>query len=177
MDIDSAPEEWRPVPGYERTYEVSDLGRVRSLPRPSARGGLIRRKPSTTGYAAVGLCQDGTQKTRTVHLLVASAFMGPTPEGQEVRHLNGDRSDPRLVNLTFGTRSDNNRDKRSHGTDHNVLKTHCPQDHAYDEANTYVAPSRPTARYCRTCMRERGAAFYLANKATKRGDAARAVRG
>lgn len=38
---------------------------------------------------------------------------------------------------------------------HNSLKTHCPRGHLYDETNTYVSPSRPTARYCRACKRMR----------------------
>lgn len=67
--------------------------------------------------------------------------------------MDGNRSNPALANLAYGTRSENNHDKREHGTDHNVVKTHCPKGHPYNEENTYVLPSRPGARYCRACHR------------------------
>lgn len=159
MDNSSA-EQWRSIPGYERTYAVSSLGRVRSIPRPRTKGGMLKVKTGKRGYPAVSMVQDGAQLTHEVHRLVALAFIGPRPEGAEVRHLNGDRHDPRLINLTYGTRSENVKDKRAHGTDHNVAKTHCPNGHPYDDENTYVLPSRPTARYCKACSRARSLARY-----------------
>jgi DNA invertase Pin-like site-specific DNA recombinase len=51
-----------------------------------------------------------------VHQLVLLTFVGPLPEGQEVRHLNGDRSDNRLENLCYGTRKENANDAVEHGT-------------------------------------------------------------
>ncbi len=148
-------EEWRLIPGYERTYRVSSLGRVESIPRPKTRGGLLSVKIGKRGYPAVSLVQDGRQTTREVHQLVALAFIGPRPEGHEVRHIDGDPARPHADNLTYGSRSDNVRDKRAHGTDHNVNKTHCPAGHPYDEVNTLRIPSRPTARYCRMCNEAR----------------------
>lgn len=148
-------EQWRDVPGYEGHYAVSDLGRVRSLKRRRGDGSpvYLRLGNDTHGYARVDLWRDSKATSKRVHVLVAAAFMGPCPKGQEVRHGDGDRMNPALVNLSYGTRSDNVLDKRGHGTDHNVAKTHCPQGHAYDEINTYVLPSRPNARYCRACQR------------------------
>lgn len=51
--------------------------------------------------------------------------------------------------------------KTSRGTRRVQGKTHCPQGHPYDKANTKIIPSRPNARYCRACHRER----YLTGKA------------
>jgi hypothetical protein len=152
-------EEWRSIPGYEDTYQVSSLGQVRSLPRNTTRGKVLSVKVGKRGYPAVALVQDGRQSTHEVHRLVALAFLGPRPDGMEVRHVDGDRLNPRASNLAYGTRSENVRDKRAHGTDHNVSKTHCPQGHPYFGDNLLVIPSRPTARYCRAC-----------NKAQKRSD-------
>ena len=113
-------EEWRPVPGYEGQYEVSNLGRVRSMSRTvTYRGGAprqlrtceIRCRPGGNGYPRV--CLSGQLKL--IHSLVAEAFLGPRPEGQEVRHLNGDRADPRLSNLAYGTPSQNWRDCYDYG--------------------------------------------------------------
>lgn len=147
--------EWRPIPGYVETYLVSDSGDIRSLPRNTTRGGLLKQKISTRGYPAVALVQNGKQATHEVHRLVALAFLGPRPRGMEVRHLNGDPLDGRLVNLAYGTRSENQLDKRAYGTDRNVSKTHCPKGHAYTGDNVRVLSTRPGARYCRTCESER----------------------
>jgi hypothetical protein len=51
-----------------------------------------------------------------VHLLVLTAFVGPPANGQQCRHLNGDRCDPRLENLTWGTAKENSADRILHGT-------------------------------------------------------------
>src|SRR5213596_1074117 len=98
-------ESWLPVPGYEQAYAVSSLGRVLSLPRPHARGGGIMRPPlGKRGYLTVELWRDGKSKTVGVHQLVALAFLGPRPEKQEVRHLDGNPLNNHLTNLAHGTR-------------------------------------------------------------------------
>jgi hypothetical protein len=149
-------EQWRPVVGYEGLYEVSDLGRVRSTRRRGAVGGIAKQFVSNrNGYWVVNLHRPGGHAHRTVHGMVMESFVGPRPAGMDIRHLDGNPQNARLSNLAYGTRSENNLDKRLHGTDHNVRKTHCPQGHPYDEQNTYVLPSRPSARYCRTCQRAR----------------------
>lgn len=144
-------EVWRDVPGYEGLYAVSSLGRVRSAPRRGTRGGLLAQSISSNGYPSVGLFKSSVQRTRTVHSLVAEAFLGPPPAGQEVLHRDDDKLNPTLANLHYDTRTENRLDRVRLGTDHNVNKTHCPRGHAYEGANVYRIPSRPTARYCRTC--------------------------
>jgi hypothetical protein len=52
-----------------------------------------------------------------LHRLVALAFLGPAPEGMEVRHLDGNKRNARLENLTYGTQAENYADRRIHGTD------------------------------------------------------------
>jgi len=151
-------EQWVAIPGFEGHYLVSPEGRVRSMKRRNHDGSpiFVNWRKNTHGYAAVELWRDGKPKKRPVHALVAAAFLGPRPIGQEVRHLDGNRMNPHLANLAYGTRSENNLDKRAHGTDHNASKTHCPQGHPYDAANTRVIASRPGARYCRACDVLRG---------------------
>jgi hypothetical protein len=111
--MDSVPSErWLPVVGYEGLYEVSDLGRVRSLrhwTRAGMRGGrvLIQHLDGRGHYLFVGLCRNGRAKSSQVHTLAAAAFIGPCPPGQEVRHGPGGKLDNRAANLSYGTRSEN----------------------------------------------------------------------
>jgi len=77
--------------------------------------------------------------------------VGARPPGLVCRHGNGDCRDNRIINLSYSTHSVNIRDKRAHGTDHNINKTHCPQGHPYFGENLYISPAR--RRSCRTCTR------------------------
>lgn len=105
---------WRPVEGYEGLYEVSDLGRVRSIGwnnLPHYCGGVRKRKgviliPSKTGpernYMRVQLCREGTVVRSRIHRLVARAFpeiCGEWFDGCDVHHLNENTFDNRAVNL------------------------------------------------------------------------------
>lgn len=114
-------EVWKTIPGYSEDYEVSDLGRVRSY---RAHGGKRRKevphlltvKPNLHGYLMVGLQVAKKQRHVNVHTLVAAAFIGPRPDGYEVAHFDGDRSNGRLENLRYATRLENAADKTRHGT-------------------------------------------------------------
>lgn len=151
MCLQCASEDWRPVVGYEGTYLVSSLGRVLSAPRRRTTGGVLKQKISKRGYPAVNLVLKGKQATHEVHRLVAAAFLGPRPNGLEVRHFDGNPVNCQLGNLSYGTRSENNLDRLRHGTDPQARKTHCPQGHPYVGDNIRRIPSRPTVRYCRAC--------------------------
>lgn len=145
-----APEEWRSIPGYERTYQVSSLGRVRSVPRPKTKGGLLKIRVGKRGYPCLTLVQDGVQKTHEVHRLVALAFLGPRLDGALVRHIDGDPLRPHADNLRYGTWSENLADQIEHGTHPTASRTHCPQGHEYDATNTRLYRGR---RYCKACHR------------------------
>jgi hypothetical protein len=151
---------WRPVPGYEDYYEVSDLGRVRSWRMPprsrvkiAQAPRVLKRNPGR--YFTVVLCGDEGRRTWAVHQLVALAFFGPRPVGQEVRHLNGDATDCRVVNLVYGTHQENVRDAFQHGVMWQSRLTECAHGHAFDEANTYLFTTKQggVGRRCRACVR------------------------
>jgi len=152
--IDPAIERWLPVVGYEGLYEVSDLGRVRSLPRNTTSGRILCLSISGPGYQQVSLFAQGRLKKTYVHHLVAEAFIGPRPEGYEIRHLDGDRLNNTLANLRYGVHSENELDKVRHGTHHYAKRTHCNQNHEYTPENTGIPAAG--GRWCRTCSRERG---------------------
>ena len=121
-------EEWRPVVGLEGEYEVSNMGRIRSLDRVLIdkngrsmryRGKLLtprklgRPKGNTnTSYRYV---YAGKRNNQLVHVLVAEAFIGPRPERHDVMHINGLRDDNRASNLRYGSRSENLRSTHLYG--------------------------------------------------------------
>ncbi|MCG7596363.1 NUMOD4 motif-containing HNH endonuclease [Mycobacterium sp. PSTR-4-N] len=152
---------WAPIAGFVGSYEVSTIGRVRSLDRvirDSAGRNCFRKgrvlKPSRAGapgkdYPSVAL---GKGNHRTIHRLVLETFVGPCPDGTEACHNNGDRFDNRLDNLRWDTPSNNNRDKRSHGTDHMAQRTHCNRGHAFTPENTVLREGG--GRRCRTCRND-----------------------
>ena len=115
QSIPRPAEQWRPIIGYEGIYEVSDAGRVRSLPRivggrlPGSKrqwaGRVMRLDANPRGRLAVQLSCEGVLRKRMVHELVLEAFTGlPAPPGRDGRHRNDDPSDNRIENLEWGTR-------------------------------------------------------------------------
>jgi NUMOD4 motif/HNH endonuclease len=117
------PEEWRPVVGFEGLYEVSDQGRVKSLPRPGRQAPeyVLTPKSGSRGsrggecYYRVALRDaNGKPHTRAVHRIVAEAFLGLKPEGQLIRHGLGGPYDNRVVNLCYGTYVQNAADRKLH---------------------------------------------------------------
>lgn len=104
-------ETWKPIPGYVGQYEVSDQGRVKSFCR-NTQGRLLRPGRMPSGHVSVAL---GRGNSQCVHKLVLLSFVGAAPEGHECLHANGVPHDNRLINLRWGTRSENIKDKTAHG--------------------------------------------------------------
>lgn len=117
-------EEWRGVPGWEGYYQVSNLGRVRSVDRVVSSGGylqlrrgrVLRPGRSQGGYLRVALCRDGVLSSAEIHTLVLLAFVGPRPDGLETRHLDGKQLNNTIENLCYGTVQENADDRKRHGT-------------------------------------------------------------
>jgi hypothetical protein len=115
-------EQWRPCPGHEGLYEVSDEGRVRSLHFSPPK--LLKFGKDETGYPTVMLSSGGsikaggTRKPFTVHRLVARAFHGDKQNvlHREVAHLDNDRTNARAENLKWVSRTENESHKYRFGT-------------------------------------------------------------
>lgn len=113
-------EEWKSVIGYEGHFEVSNLGRVRSIkwtktPRFPSRikkrkyigPRVFKPQPARGGYLQVCLSKDNHRHSYSLHRLVAAAFI-PNPEGKpQVNHKNSDRSDNSVTNLEWVTPLEN----------------------------------------------------------------------
>lgn len=107
---------WLPIVGYEGLYEISNIGRVKSLARlvEMSNGRSIRHLVeklkgihSNRGYRCVELSIKGFNKKFQVHRLIMIAFIGYKEGKPQVNHINGIRHDNRVENLEWCTASEN----------------------------------------------------------------------
>lgn len=106
---------WKDIKGYEGLYQVSNLGRIKSLKRKvryqnsfktlkeRIKGTFIGKQ----GYLRVELSKNGVNKKYSVHRLVAKSFIENSNESLEINHKNGIKTDNRVENLEWITRSEN----------------------------------------------------------------------
>lgn len=96
-------EEWLPVPGFPG-YDASTMGRFRRGNR------YLSGTVCWTGYVHIGLMRNGKQVTSLAHRLIAATFLEPeSPNHKDVNHLNKVRTDNRVSNLQWSTRSENSK--------------------------------------------------------------------
>lgn len=102
---------WKDIPGYEGKYQVSNLGRVKTLRIFYANGWHAEKiravHLNNFGYFRLNLRKDGRKKSFQVHTLVALAFIGPCPAGKEINHKNGVITDNKPDNLEYCTHGEN----------------------------------------------------------------------
>lgn len=107
---------WKDIKGQENRYQVSSLGRVRSLDRVTIdrigrkriwKGRLLSPCKSSDGYLVICLKITGRPKIHKVHRLVAIAFLGDFSEKLEVNHIDGDKTNNNYINLEWCTHSYN----------------------------------------------------------------------
>ena len=109
-------EEWKDIKGFEGLYQVSNLGRVKSLKRFKkgkndssipVKEKILKPGISHNGYYLVCLHKQSTQKNYYIHRLVFEAFNGQIPENMQVNHINEIKTDNRLSNLNLMTCKEN----------------------------------------------------------------------
>ena len=112
-------EEWRPVVGYEGSYEVSNMGRIKSLPKKRKTYGGTREMHypekilacvvKKNGYVEMSLQKNDKQMNEKMHRMVAEAFI-PNPFCKpHVNHIDCDKLNNRVENLEWCTRKENAR--------------------------------------------------------------------
>jgi hypothetical protein len=144
---------WRPVVGFERLYEVSNHGNVRSVDRVIIRNDGMRirlsgRQLSSWGkYPTVSL---GRGVRRRVHHLVLEAFCGPRPSDMQSCHYDDAPINNIAVNLRWDTASANIADQIRNGRHHNSSKIRCKRGHLLVAPN--LRGSHP-GRACIACQR------------------------
>ena len=133
LDIDCTQEVWKDIVGHEGYYQVSNMGRVKSLTRTieeyDPRWGRVRRKrlrerilrggarKNGKGYLSVSLSRDNKIRPRgEVHRLVLETFVGSCPKGMVACHRDGDRFNNKLSNLRWDTQKNNCTDNIANGT-------------------------------------------------------------
>lgn len=99
-------EEWKTIRGYEGLYQVSNEGRVKSFKNPK-NPKILKPNKTKFGYLTVALIKDGIRCTKSIHRLVAEAFI-PNEEGKpHIDHINTIRDDNNVTNLRWCTREEN----------------------------------------------------------------------
>jgi len=129
-------EVWKKVSSAPHV-EVSNKGRARTLDRIVLRssspqkihGQMLKGSVHESGHISISL-KGGIGKDRDyLHRLIYEEFIGEIPDGQEVRHWNGNPADNRLENLLIGTRSDQRYDDVRNGVHRYAAKEFCKRGH------------------------------------------------
>lgn len=115
-------EQWRDAVGYEGYFQVSNLGHVRRITGTNRWGDhplnpprKLTGAPNQDGYIQVHLSVHRNRGMRSIHILVAKAFIGPRPEGMEVNHKDTVKTNNRVDNLEYMTHGDNIRHAFANG--------------------------------------------------------------
>lgn len=111
---------WRKIGDYPN-YEVSNQGRVRNIKT----GRVLRLGRDGDGYQLIKLYRGGKPKRFKVHRLVAIAFIENPYNKKEVNHISGDKTDNRVENLEWSTRSENMKHAYHTGLNQNIQRCHC----------------------------------------------------
>lgn len=152
--------EWRPLPGFDGSYEVSSDGQVRSLGRVVLKSNgrtqttpakVLAQQPQN-GYLLVHLRRNKAGVKVGVHRLMCLAFYGPPEPGQFALHGDDIGIHNVIENLRWGTRSENVADSIRLGNHAQARKVKCPQGHDYDLVDI-GATGKLLRRGCSECRR------------------------
>lgn len=107
---------WKDIEGFENMYQVSNLGKVKSLPRTILRKDgkklqikeqILKGSKDTKGYIQVELKKDGKRNIKVIHRLVANAFISNKDNKEQVNHIDGNKENNCISNLEWVTCQEN----------------------------------------------------------------------
>lgn len=156
-----ASREWKPIPGWEDRYLISNDGEVFGL----FQNKILTPDTGPRGHQSVSLYRNYKRTHRYIHQLVLENFIGACPEGMEALHWDDNKLNNSLENLRWGTRSENLFDCVRNGKHHYAKRTHCSRGHEYTPENTRQrSRGRSVSRVCRECERIKNRAQKAAKK-------------
>ena len=107
---------WKDIEGYEGLYQISNLGKVKSIRFNKER---LLKYDKSTSYLRIKLCKDGIETNYLIHRLVAKAFI-PNPDNKpQVNHIDGIKTNNSVDNLEWCTASEN----QTHALKTKLIKT------------------------------------------------------
>lgn len=114
---------WKPIKDYEGLYEISNLGRVKSLEKTiyfdtrnqhqkykgirEYKERILKTKPNSCGYQQVTLCKNNKKSQKLVHIMLAEAFIPNLENKPQVNHIDGNKANNDLDNLEWVTNTEN----------------------------------------------------------------------
>jgi hypothetical protein len=129
---------WKDIKGYKGKYQVSSIGRVKSLQRISTfnnskglKKEIIIKTWNDEGYIRVKLSNNSVEKTYRVHRLVANEFLENPFNKSQVNHKNGIKTDNSVENLEWVTNSENS----IHAFKNNLRKSPLGSNHGNSKLN------------------------------------------
>lgn len=134
---------WKDIDGYEGLYQVSNLGRVKS-----SKHDIILKTYSNRGYHQVQLSKNNIKSNKTIHRLVAQAFI-PNPDNKpQVNHIDEDKTNNKVSNLEWVTAKENS----NHGTlevkSHSISYLNCFYCFTSCFTTCYTYPNSSSAAQC-----------------------------
>lgn len=131
---------WKDIKDYEGIYQVSNLGRVKSVDRLDGSNHRLKGKIKSTsirpnGYENVILFKNSKRKGHSVHRLVAQAFISNTDNKPEVNHIDENKTNNQASNLEWVTAKEN----MNHGTrTHKVILKMSKKVYCFETDKTYI---------------------------------------
>lgn len=161
---------WKPVEGYEGLYEISNLGRVKSLSRQKQLNKyvktiderIMKQSLNKRGYMYVRLTKNGVQRAYRVHRLVAAAFVENPDNLPHVNHIDFNRTNNRADNLEWITPKCNSEHSKQNMKKRHNVKT--------NTGERYVRYIEKRNAYCVTVNRHKTFSYRTLEEAIKKRD-------